>query len=491
MSSRSSSASVSGRLIFAGTPATSMRGGTTKPSGTTAPAATSAHSPTTAPSRTREPMPMSAPFFTVQPCTMAACPIVTSSATTQGCTPPVTWRTQLSCTFEREPILMKWTSPRTTTPNHSETSLPISTSPVTSPSSARKTPCPTRGFFPSNSRSNIAARTLQFPDAQHNRVPPPRARSLARGSVQRRDLRLRHLAARRVARGAEELRRDDERAARFPAVRLLLLHLHRHLVRAPRVLQALRHARPDDDGRQHRPSLRRALLRLSAEVHVAAHRPRRTRCPDASADRGAVHDLRHRLRGGVLAAGGDVRPRLREARGARAERSRDHRHAREHLRQLLHGVVRRAVARPGLRRAAVRRPGLLFDRHPEDDRAVDVRREAAEDRAAAHCGRGVGRHSFHVHAHHHTAQIVAIEATPIVAAAAPKWSAAMPARSDDSAVVSVAKPQSAAKTRPRIQSGVSRCRPNVDVCHCAPPPRCATRMAAAPAHSVVVKPRTM
>src|ERR1043166_3471840 len=262
MSRRSSSASVSGRLILAGTPATSVRGGTMKPSETTAPAATSAHSPTTAPSSTREPMPISAPFFTVQPCTMALCPIVTSSTTTHGCSPPVTCSTQLSCTFVREPILMKWTSPRSTVPNQSETSLPISTSPMTETSSATKTFRPTRGFLPSNSRSNISARTLQFLHAQHNRVPPPRARGVARGGVQRRDLRLRHLPARRVARGAEELRGDDDGAARVPPLRLLLLHLHRHLVRAPRLLQTLRDARPDDDDPQHHLALRRALLRL-------------------------------------------------------------------------------------------------------------------------------------------------------------------------------------------------------------------------------------
>src|SRR5262249_32889971 len=101
------------------------------------------------------------------------------------------------------------------------------------------------------------------------------------------------------------------------------------------------------------------------------------------------------------------------------------------------------------------------------------------------------RHSFHDHAHHHTAQIVQIVATPTVAAVAPKRSAAMPASSAEIAVVSVARPQSAAKTRPRIQSGVSRCRPYVEVIHCAPPPRWAMRMVIAPTASVVVNPRTM
>src|SRR6266542_1464941 len=191
MSRRSSSASVSGRLIFAGTPATSVRGGTTKPSETTAPAATSAHSPTTAPSRTREPMPMSAPFLTVQPWTMAACPIVTSSATTQGCAPPVTWRTQLSWMFVREPILMKWTSPRSTTPYQTETSLPISTSPMMETSSATKTPRPRRGCFPLNSRSNMWARTLSrrrrsAPQLPRPRPPPHRPDDADRGHADRR-----------------------------------------------------------------------------------------------------------------------------------------------------------------------------------------------------------------------------------------------------------------------------------------------------------------
>src|ERR1043166_2447069 len=102
-----------------------------------------------------------------------------------------------------------------------------------------------------------------------------------------------------------------------------------------------------------------------------------------------------------------------------------------------------------------------------------------------------GFHSFHVQDHHHAAQITQTEATPTVATVAPKRSAAMPARSEEMAVVSVAKPQSAAKTRPRIQSGASRWRPYVDVCHCAPPPRCATRIAADPSHSVREKPKSM
>jgi hypothetical protein len=54
---------------------------------------------------------------------------------------------------------------------------------------------------------------------------------------------------------------------------------------------------------------------------------------------------------------------------------------------------------------------------------------------------------------------MAIDATPIVAAAGPKRSDAMPAPRLEMAIVSVTNPQSAPKTRPRIQSGVSRCSP--------------------------------
>src|SRR3954453_17528507 len=107
--------------------------------------------------------------------------------------------------------------------------------------------------------------TLESAHAARHPVPQPRARSVARGGLQRRHLRLRNLAARGLARGAENLRADDGDAARLPAVRHLLLALHRHLVRAPPLLQAVRAAGHADDVPEHAAAVRDPLLRLSAE----------------------------------------------------------------------------------------------------------------------------------------------------------------------------------------------------------------------------------
>src|SRR5437660_3052066 len=98
--------------------------------------------------------------------------------------------------------------------------------------------------------------TLQFVHARANPVPEPIARSVAHRGLQRRHLRLRHLAAGGLARSAEDLRANDGDASRFPAVRDLLLALHRYLVRAPSLLQTVRPAGPADDVAEQASALR-------------------------------------------------------------------------------------------------------------------------------------------------------------------------------------------------------------------------------------------
>src|SRR3954447_14972989 len=102
--------------------------------------------------------------------------------------------------------------------------------------------------------------TLESADAARHPVPQPRARSVARRSLQRRHLRLRDFAARGLARSAENVRADAGDAARVSAVRDLFLALRRHLVRAPPLLQAVRAAGQDDDVPEYAAALRDPLL---------------------------------------------------------------------------------------------------------------------------------------------------------------------------------------------------------------------------------------
>src|SRR3954454_17444945 len=110
--------------------------------------------------------------------------------------------------------------------------------------------------------------TLESGDAASYPVPEPRARGVAHRSLQRRHLRLRYFAACRLTRSAENVRADAGDAARLPAVRDLLLALHRHLVRAPPLLQALRVAGQNDDVPAPAAALGHPLLRLSTEVRL-------------------------------------------------------------------------------------------------------------------------------------------------------------------------------------------------------------------------------
>ena len=126
---------------------TTLRGGTTIPSGTRAPAATIDSSPTTAPFRTIAPMPTRQSGSMVQPCRVTEWPTVTSSARVVGCC-AVTWRTQLSWTFVRAPIRIRLTSPRTTVFIQTLASSPSSTAPITWADESTKARGPSVGRIP-------------------------------------------------------------------------------------------------------------------------------------------------------------------------------------------------------------------------------------------------------------------------------------------------------------------------------------------------------
>src|SRR3954452_17099568 len=145
--------------------------------------------------------------------------------------------------------------------------------------------------------------TLESADAARHPVPQPRARSVAHRGLQRRDLRLRNIAARGLARSAENVRADAGDAARIPAVRDLFLALRRHLVRAPSLLQAVRAAGQNDDVPEHAAAVRDPLLRLSAEIRLYPFHQWPPRRAHRTASRRAdvsLHDLRHRTDVGVL-----------------------------------------------------------------------------------------------------------------------------------------------------------------------------------------------
>ncbi len=109
-------------------------------------------------------------------------------------------------------------------------------------------------------------RATGFRYSPHHAGTP--ARDLAPGSVQRRRIRVRADAARRLPRRPAELRGPDPHGSRHPVVRLLLRAARVDLVRAQHVLQALRTSGRRDGGHQRRAALRGAFLRLPAQVHV-------------------------------------------------------------------------------------------------------------------------------------------------------------------------------------------------------------------------------
>jgi hypothetical protein len=125
------SASVRGRFTFAGLPMTSDRGGIRMSSTTSEPAATIDPLPTCDPFNRIAPIPMRQRSSIVQPWTTAACPIVTSSPTVVACVSFITWMIVPSCTLDRRPIRIRWTSPRMTTAIQTLLSSAISTSPIT------------------------------------------------------------------------------------------------------------------------------------------------------------------------------------------------------------------------------------------------------------------------------------------------------------------------------------------------------------------------
>src|SRR5689334_227496 len=77
-----------------------------------------------------------------------------------GCVPPVTWTTERSWMFVRAPTRMKWTSPRSTEPNHTEASSAISTSPTTTASSTTNADAWTLGVLPPKGRMIAISRHL-------------------------------------------------------------------------------------------------------------------------------------------------------------------------------------------------------------------------------------------------------------------------------------------------------------------------------------------
>src|SRR5581483_3097917 len=127
----STSFCVSRRLTLPGLPITSERGGTCMFSVTSVPAATMEPAPTREPFSRIAPMPMRHCASIVQPWITAAWPIVTASPMCVSCVPSIAWTTAPSWMFDRRPIRMMFTSPRTTAHIHTLLSSPTSTSPMT------------------------------------------------------------------------------------------------------------------------------------------------------------------------------------------------------------------------------------------------------------------------------------------------------------------------------------------------------------------------
>jgi len=125
------SAGVRSRFTFAGLPIAIDRGGTFMFSTTSDPAATIDPVPICAPFSRIAPMPIRHWLSTVQPWRIAPCPIVTLSPIVVGCVPVMTWTIVPSWTFERRPMRIQCTSPRSTAHIHTLLSSPISTLPIT------------------------------------------------------------------------------------------------------------------------------------------------------------------------------------------------------------------------------------------------------------------------------------------------------------------------------------------------------------------------
>ena len=142
---------------------------------------------------------------------------------------------------------------------------------------------------------------------------------------------------------------------------------------------------------------------------------------------------------------------------------------------------RPSVARPRRprRRPATTCPSLRASRRRRP-RRLSPRRPAAREKPSTAVRRLIER----VSTLHTTAQTTAIAPRRRAATRGPAASAIAEATRLEIASDSVIIAKSKAKTRPRMWSGTSTCRPNVESTHCAPPPRCATKITIAATQSV-------
>ena len=103
--------------------------------------------PAPAPAKTK-PLATAKALPTAAPLPEAPAPMVTSLPMIKGWVSWVTWSMQRSCTFVRLPILIWFTSPRTTAWNHTLQSSPSTTSPMTMPVSSIKQDAGMVGLMP-------------------------------------------------------------------------------------------------------------------------------------------------------------------------------------------------------------------------------------------------------------------------------------------------------------------------------------------------------
>ncbi len=159
-------------MIFAGTPATSAAGGTSKPSGTRQAAATIAPAPTVTRFRMIEPEPIRQPSPTTQPSRCALCPTTQSAPISVGhswvqCT------TVPSCTDVRAPTSIRPWSPRSTAHGQTDASAPMLTRPMTTASGWTKALSWISGSYsPSAYIGTLGAyRGLRGPQGRRSRTP--------------------------------------------------------------------------------------------------------------------------------------------------------------------------------------------------------------------------------------------------------------------------------------------------------------------------------
>ena len=167
------------------------------PGVTSAPAATMAPFSTVAPSISVAPIPTNASSFTTHACRIALCPIVTRSPMIVGiATPPTfvfaTWTTALSWMLVSAPTRIRFTSPRSTAPYHTEDRSPITTSPITDAEGATKPTEGSAGVLSYTARTVlcllISSRNAELPCMEHptrSRAWPVSRRAVPRANMMR------------------------------------------------------------------------------------------------------------------------------------------------------------------------------------------------------------------------------------------------------------------------------------------------------------------